>query len=82
MPTVIISSKGQLVVPKEVRDALHIKPKQKVFLKVVKDHAELIPLPECPVEGFCGVLREGSSLTKALLKERREEVKLEEKKVI
>ncbi len=78
MPTVTVSSKGQIVVPKEVRDTLGIKPNQKVFLKVVKDHAEIILLPKDPVEGFCGIFKKGSSLTKALLKERKKDIKLEE----
>ncbi len=80
MPTVTVSSKGQIVVPKEVREALSIKAGQKVFMKVVDDHAEIIPLPENPVEGFCGILSKGSSLTKALLRKRKEEIRLEEKK--
>lgn len=81
MPTVTMSSKGQIVVPKEIRDALKINPKQKVFLKVVKDHAEIIPLPEDTVKGFCGIFEKGTSLTKALLKERKEEARREEEKI-
>jgi uncharacterized protein len=45
MPVVTVSTKGQLVIPKEIREALGIKPKQKVLLKLVKDHAEIEPLP-------------------------------------
>ncbi len=81
MSTVTVSSKGQIVMPKKIRDALGIKPKHKVFLKVVKDHAEIIPLPQNPVESFCGIFKNGSSLTKALLKERKEETELEEKNI-
>lgn len=77
MPTATVSSKGQIVVPKEIRDALGIKPKHRVFLKVVKDHAEIIPLPENPAQGFCGIFEKGTSLTKALLKERKEEIRRE-----
>jgi len=45
MPISTLSSKGQLVIPKEVRDALGIKPKQKLLLKVVKGHIVIEPLP-------------------------------------
>jgi AbrB family looped-hinge helix DNA binding protein len=81
MTIATVSSKGQLVIPKEIRDTLGIKPKQKVILKVVKGHAVIEPLPEDPVEYFCGVFKEGTSLTKALLKEREEDKRREEKKV-
>lgn len=79
MPVATVSSKGQLVIPKEIRDTLGIKPKQKVLLKIVKDHAVLEPLPEKPIENFCGIFKEGTSLTKALLKQRTEDKKREEK---
>lgn len=81
MTIATVSSKGQLVIPKEIRDTLGIKPKQKVILKVVKGHAVIEPLPEDTVEYFCGVFKEGTSLTKALLKEREEDKRREEKKV-
>jgi len=82
MPISTLSSKGQLVIPKEIRDALGVKPGQKVFFKIVKDHlVEIAPLPEDPVRHFCGIFKEGPSLTRALLKEREEDKKREEKKL-
>jgi len=81
MPITTVSSKGQLVIPKEIRDILGIKPKQKVILKVVKDHAVIEPLPDDPVEYFCGIFKEGTSLTRTLLKERKEDKRREEKKL-
>jgi AbrB family looped-hinge helix DNA binding protein len=82
MPISTLSSKGQLVIPKEIRDALGVKPGQKVFFKIVKDHlVEIAPLPEDPVRHFCGIFKGGPSLTGALLKERREDRKREEKKL-
>ena len=82
MPISTLSSKGQLVIPKEIREALGVKPGQKVFFKIVKDHlVEIAPLPEDPVRHFCGIFKEGSSLTRALLKEREEDKKREEKRL-
>jgi AbrB family looped-hinge helix DNA binding protein len=82
MPIVTLSSKGQLVIPKKIREALGIKPRQKVFFKIVKDHlVEIAPLPEDPIRHFCGFFKEGPSLTEALLKEREEDKKREAKKL-
>ena len=77
MPTVTVSSKGQIVMPKEIRDALGVKPGMKVMFKVVRDHAEIIPLPDDPVKSFCGVFKKGPSLTASLLKDRKEEARRE-----
>ena len=82
MPISTLSSKGQLVIPKEIREALGVKPGQRVFFKIVKDHlVEIAPLPEDPVRHFCGIFKEGPSLTRALLREREEDKKREEKKL-
>lgn len=81
MPTVKVSSKGQIVMPKKVRDTLGIKPRQKVFIKAEQGYAKITPLPENPVESFCGVFKKGSLLTKALLKGRKEDIKREEKDI-
>jgi len=82
MPIITISSKGQIVIPKKIRKDLGIKPGQKVSLQVINSQRiELLPLPENPIEAFCGIFKEGSSLTEALLRERKEEFKREEAKV-
>ncbi len=73
MSIVSSTAKGQIVIPKKIREEIGIKPGQKLFLKVVEDHVEVRPLPEDPVKAFCGIFEKGSSLTKALLKERKEE---------
>ena len=45
MAIVKASSKGQIVLPKRIRQKLDIHPGQKVALRLVGDHAELKPLP-------------------------------------
>jgi AbrB family looped-hinge helix DNA binding protein len=80
MATVMTSAKGQVVIPKKEREAIGIKPGSKVIVKAVKDHIEIHPVPEDPVEYYCGIFKEGTSLTDALLRERKEELEHEEKK--
>ena len=79
MSIVTVSSKGQLVIPKKIREVLGLKPKQKVLLKIADRHVILEPLPDNPVEHFCGIFKEGSSLTRALLEERKEDTRREKK---
>ncbi len=80
MSIVTTSSKGQVVIPKEVRDRVGINTGTKVMVKAVDGHVEIHPLPENPVEFYCGIFKNGSSLTKALLKERKRDALREDKK--
>ena len=79
MSIATVSSKGQLIIPKELRDALSIKARQKVLVKLAEGRIEIIPLPEDPAEAFCGAFEKGSSLTGALLRGRKEDRHREEK---
>jgi AbrB family looped-hinge helix DNA binding protein len=80
MAVVITSSRGQIVIPREIRKKLHIVPGKKLLVKIEADQAVLVPLPDDPVEEFCGIFKDGPSLTKALLAERKKEREREEKK--
>jgi AbrB family looped-hinge helix DNA binding protein len=44
MPIAILTSKGQMTIPKEVRKALNLKPSEKVIIVVEGDHAVIKPL--------------------------------------
>ncbi len=81
MPIVTTSPKGQVVIPKKEREKLGIKPGAKVAVEVINEHIEIHPLPEDPIEYFCGIFKEGHSLTRALLKERKEDLRREEEKI-
>jgi AbrB family looped-hinge helix DNA binding protein len=82
MAIVKTSSKGQILIPKEIRRRLGLEAGQKVSLKLISDRkVELTPIPTKPVEAFCGIFGEGSSLTKALIRERKKEATREESKI-
>ena len=53
MPTVTISPKFQIVIPKDVREKLGLVPGQKVQTIVYEDRIELIPVrPVKKMKGF------------------------------
>jgi len=79
MPVVKTSSKGQIVIPKEIRDQLGINPGRRVLVRVVGQHAELVPMPEEPVKALRGMLRADTSLAAELLAERKEDDVIDEK---
>ena len=81
MTVVTASSRGQIVIPKDIRKRLNISPGKKLLIKAEKDQAIIMPLPDDPVEYFCGFFKDKSSLTRALIKERIKERKRESKKI-
>ena len=44
MPIAILTSKGQMTIPKEVRNALNLKPHEKVIIVVEGDQAVIKPI--------------------------------------
>lgn len=81
MAIVKTSAKGQILIPKEMRKRLGLKAGQKLILKLVGDQKiEITPIPLDPVEAFCGMFQKGSSLTAALLKDRKQELMHDENK--
>ena len=55
METVTISPKFQVVIPKEIRDRLKLRPGQKVQAILYQDRIELVPVR--PVRKMRGFLR-------------------------
>jgi AbrB family looped-hinge helix DNA binding protein len=81
MPIVTTSSRGQIVIPKEIRKKLKIVPGKKLSIKVENDHVRLTPLPDDPVGSFCGIFKEEDSLTQELLDQREKDKARESKKI-
>ena len=80
MPVVKIHPKGQIVIPKEIRNKLGIKPGKSLSITLVKDHAEIRPLPDDPIEFLTGIFEDHPiSLAEELLKERKQDNEIDEK---
>ena len=81
MPVVKTSSRGQIVIPREVRKKLNIGPGKRIAVKLEGDHVLLIPLPDDPVESFCGIFKNKASLTQELMNQKTKEREREGKKL-
>ena len=72
-------AKGQIIIPKGIRECLGIKPGKRLSLTVVGNHAELRPLPDDPIEFLTGIYKkERKSFAHELLKERKKDNKIDE----
>jgi AbrB family looped-hinge helix DNA binding protein len=75
--------KGQIIIPKDIRDALGIEPGKSVSVKLVKDHVEIKPLPDDPIKYLTGIFKNHpKSMAAELLEERKNDDKIDEKNSI
>jgi AbrB family looped-hinge helix DNA binding protein len=76
-----VSNKGQVVIPRELREKCGVNPGGKVEVMEQRGSIVIIPLPKDPIKGSRGMLKWGKS-AKGIVKEMREEErKLEEGKI-
>jgi len=78
MPLVRISSKGQLVIPKQIREKLKLTPKKPVIVELMEDYAIVKPIQDLRKK-LRGSLKGKSSMSRALMREHRSEVRDDEK---
>ena len=69
MATITISSKFQVVIPKEVRDKLHLTPRQRLL--IVEKGGVITLVPEVPLKSLKGALK-GMATTDVREKKDRE----------
>ncbi|MBN1569171.1 MAG: AbrB/MazE/SpoVT family DNA-binding domain-containing protein [Acidobacteria bacterium] len=68
--------KGQVIIPARLRKKYNIKKGTRVAVLEGEGNVILIkPLSDDPIEASRGILKGDTSMTKALIKERREEAK-------
>lgn len=73
--TATISTKGQLVIPAEIREALHIKPGTRFAVLQEGNRIILLPVDKRYIEELRGITAGGPSMTEMLLEDRRKENK-------
>ncbi|MFO7859991.1 MAG: AbrB/MazE/SpoVT family DNA-binding domain-containing protein [Desulfosalsimonas sp.] len=79
--TVTVSSKGWVVIPAPIRKKISLKPGMKVTVQEVEGKIILEPQADDIVESLFGKLAGKSSLTRALLEDRAEEIEREKKEI-
>ena len=76
MPIVKLSSKGQIVIPKSIRDKLGLKTNKPLIIELAGEHAEIRPVPDS-ISELRGILKGRKSMALTLFEEHRKEVKKE-----
>ena len=71
MPSVRVSTKGQIVLPAEMRHRLGMEPGTMVEVVDAGSHLVIVPRTEDAIRELQGIFAGGDSLTEALLLERR-----------
>lgn len=75
MATVKTLSKGQIVIPAEIRKRYHIEPGTEIQVMEYGGIIYLIPPVEDPIAAACGILPSKPSLSEKLRRERKGEFK-------
>ena len=71
MKTATVSTKGWIVVPKEIRVKYNLQPCSKVQIVDYGDGLAIIPLPKDAIAALRGIFADSPSLTDDLLRDRK-----------
>ncbi len=78
MHTATVSTKGWIVIPKDLREKYGLTKGTRVQIVEYNHALALVPLSDAPAGALYGMLKDGPSLTGDLLAERAEERAREE----
>ena len=73
MSKTTVSTRGQTVVPQEIREKMGIVPKSRLEWRIVDGLIVVTPIPPDPVRASVGLLKGRGLATEDLLAERRKE---------
>jgi len=77
MTVVQVSPKGQVLIPKAIREKYGVKPGSNVHIIEEPDSIIIKPAPKDPIASACGFLEGDFSLTDDLIEEHRKELENE-----
>ena len=77
MKVIQMSPKGQILIPKAIREKYGVKPGSRVHILEEPDAIIVKPAPEDPIAAACGFLEGDFSLTDDLIKEHQKELENE-----
>lgn len=81
METSVLTTKGQLLIPKRLRTKYGIKSGVKVIFEETKDGLIIKPMDEHYFESLAGILKSSLPSTNEYMKMKQEEKELEERKM-
>lgn len=81
METSILTTKGQLLIPKRIRNKYGIKSGVKVIFEETEDGVVIRPMNEQYFKSFKGILKSDGNLKEEMKKVKEDEKKLEERKL-
>ena len=74
MKVINVSAKGQILIPRKLREKHGVKPGLKVQIIETQNGLLIKPAPKDPIDAACGFLEGDFSLTQDLIEEHREEL--------
>lgn len=69
---ITVSSKGQVVIPQEIREKMKIKEGQRVKIEEVGGTIIIVPVPKDPIKALKGITKETKESTKIVRALRKE----------